>query len=314
MAHHEPIAKAVIADCELGDSAEQLAHEFLDQRPRLLGIAYRMLGTMWDAEDIVADAMVGRWLDRRPGPGAQPGRVPDEMVTRRALDPARSAASPGTLRRRVAARADPHDTVTAGPPRHGRTSRVVSLATLRVMERLTPPERAVFVLTRPSTCPSKHRDDRRRPPHQPGQRRQHLQRARFTSKRRPPVDPESRRTARCSSASSAHSSRRPRRARGRAGERCRRSDGGGKARARPPSDHGGDKVITFFGAAPPPRDRGGAKDRGQRSTRGTPLIRPAGPAAHRRLRGDKIREIRVAIMNPDKLEYLRAQLAAGPTN
>ncbi|HEY1566434.1 MAG TPA: sigma factor, partial [Solirubrobacteraceae bacterium] len=30
---------------------------FLALRPRLLGIAYRLLGSMWDAEDVVADAM-----------------------------------------------------------------------------------------------------------------------------------------------------------------------------------------------------------------------------------------------------------------
>jgi hypothetical protein len=35
--------------------------EFLALRPRLLGIAYRLLGSMWDAEDVVADAME-RWL------------------------------------------------------------------------------------------------------------------------------------------------------------------------------------------------------------------------------------------------------------
>jgi DNA-directed RNA polymerase specialized sigma24 family protein len=34
---------------------------FIALRPRLLGIAYRLLGSMWDAEDVVADAMV-RWL------------------------------------------------------------------------------------------------------------------------------------------------------------------------------------------------------------------------------------------------------------
>ena len=34
---------------------------FIALRPRLLGIAYRLLGSMWDAEDVVADAMVS-WL------------------------------------------------------------------------------------------------------------------------------------------------------------------------------------------------------------------------------------------------------------
>ena len=147
MADPEPIAEAVIAGCELGDSAEQLAHEFLEQRPRLLGIAYRLLGTMWDAEDIVADAMV-RWLavDREqvrepccvPDDDGDPtGAGPASVRSRRPRDATRGewlpepiGTSPSPL--------DPLDTVER------RES--VSLATLRMMEQLTPPERAVFVL------------------------------------------------------------------------------------------------------------------------------------------------------------------------
>ncbi|HEY2191109.1 MAG TPA: sigma factor [Actinomycetospora sp.] len=30
--------------------------EFQQHRPVLLGLAYRLLGSMWDAEDVVADA------------------------------------------------------------------------------------------------------------------------------------------------------------------------------------------------------------------------------------------------------------------
>ena len=35
----------------------ELASVYHSYRPLLFSIAYRMLGTMWDAEDIVADAM-----------------------------------------------------------------------------------------------------------------------------------------------------------------------------------------------------------------------------------------------------------------
>ena len=34
-------------------TADDLAQEFTELRPRLLGIAYRMLGSAWDAEDVV---------------------------------------------------------------------------------------------------------------------------------------------------------------------------------------------------------------------------------------------------------------------
>src|ERR687897_2990174 len=146
MAHREPIAEAVVADRTLGYSAEHLAREFMEQRPRLLGIAYRLLGTMWDAEDIVADAMV-RWLAVDREQVREPAAFLTTMVTRRALDQLRSArvaresytgewlpepigTAPSPL--------DPLDTVER------RES--VSLATLRMMEQLTPPERAVFVL------------------------------------------------------------------------------------------------------------------------------------------------------------------------
>jgi RNA polymerase sigma-70 factor (ECF subfamily) len=38
---------------------------FEESRPQLLGIAYRMVGTMVDAEDIVQDAWL-RWNDAGP--------------------------------------------------------------------------------------------------------------------------------------------------------------------------------------------------------------------------------------------------------
>ncbi len=70
--------------------AEELAREFLEHRPRLLGIAYRMLGSMWDAEDVVEDAMA-RWLDIDRAPIREPAAFLTTMVTRRALDQLRSA-------------------------------------------------------------------------------------------------------------------------------------------------------------------------------------------------------------------------------
>jgi RNA polymerase sigma-70 factor (ECF subfamily) len=35
---------------------DDLAEEFQRHRPRLLGVAYRLLGSAWDAEDVVEEA------------------------------------------------------------------------------------------------------------------------------------------------------------------------------------------------------------------------------------------------------------------
>src|SRR4051794_26274029 len=43
------------------DGPEAAAREFTALRPRLLGIAYRLLGSAWDAEDVVEEAAL-RWL------------------------------------------------------------------------------------------------------------------------------------------------------------------------------------------------------------------------------------------------------------
>ena len=127
-------------------SAGERAHEFMELRPRLVGIAYRMLGTMWDAEDIVADAMV-RWLDVDREQIREPVAYLTTMVTRRALDQLRSAR---VTRERYIGPWLPEPVITnpspLGPLDTVERRESVSLATMRMMERLTPPERGVFVL------------------------------------------------------------------------------------------------------------------------------------------------------------------------
>ena len=79
----EPAAQATT-------SADDLACEFMGFRPRLLGIAYRMLGSAWDAEDVVAEAMV-RWLHVDRPQVREAAGVPDHGRPRLALDQLRSA-------------------------------------------------------------------------------------------------------------------------------------------------------------------------------------------------------------------------------
>jgi RNA polymerase sigma-70 factor (ECF subfamily) len=120
------------------------AEEFEQQRPLLLGIAYRLLGSMWDAEDVVQDAYL-RWM------GTDRGEVRDTrafltvVVSRLALDQLRSA--------RVKREAytgpwlpEPVAGDAFGPLDTAELRDTLSYATMHLMERLTPPERAAFVL------------------------------------------------------------------------------------------------------------------------------------------------------------------------
>ncbi|WP_312018724.1 RNA polymerase sigma factor SigJ [Streptomyces sp. I05A-00742] len=113
-------------------------------RPLLLGIAYRMLGSMWDAEDVVQEAYL-RWARTDPETVRDPRAFLATVVSRLALDQLRSA--------RVTREAyrgewlpEPVATDAAGPLDTAELRDTLAYATLHMMERLTPPERAVFVL------------------------------------------------------------------------------------------------------------------------------------------------------------------------
>src|SRR6185312_8722862 len=71
-------------------AADDGSAAFLELRPRLLGIAYRLLGSMWDAEDVVADAMV-RWLRTDRSQVREPAAFLTTVVSRLALEQLRSA-------------------------------------------------------------------------------------------------------------------------------------------------------------------------------------------------------------------------------
>ncbi|MGH9236131.1 MAG: RNA polymerase sigma factor SigJ [Acidimicrobiales bacterium] len=135
----EPAAQATT-------SADDLAREFMGFRPRLLGIAYRMLGSAWDAEDVVAEAMV-RWLHVDRPQVREPLAYLTTVVTRLALDQLRSARAQREsyvgpwLPEPMATEPSP-----LGPLDTVERRETVSLATLRMMEALTPAERAVLVL------------------------------------------------------------------------------------------------------------------------------------------------------------------------
>lgn len=118
--------------------------DFEEYRPMLLGLAYRLLGSMWDAEDIVQDAWL-RWEATDQSEVREPRAFLVTIVSRLALDQLRSAR----VRREAYTGPwlpEPVPTGEIGPLGTAELRDTVSYATLHLMERLSPPERAVFVL------------------------------------------------------------------------------------------------------------------------------------------------------------------------
>ncbi|MDD7939893.1 RNA polymerase sigma-70 factor [Actinomycetospora lutea] len=118
---------------------------FTEQRPRLFGLAYRMLGSAHDAEDVVQDAWL-RWAghgDTVDNPAAWLTTVVTRLCLNR-LDSARARRETyvGPWLPEPILTTDP----AAGPAATVEERESVSLALLTTLERLTPPERAVYVL------------------------------------------------------------------------------------------------------------------------------------------------------------------------
>lgn len=117
--------------------------EFGAARPRLFGIAYRMLGSAVEAEDVVSD-VAERWLAADRDAIVEPEAWLVTVTTRRALDVARSARLqrvdyPGEWL------PEPIDTTDATAVDVERRE-TLTMGFLLLLERLTPVERAVFVL------------------------------------------------------------------------------------------------------------------------------------------------------------------------
>ena len=126
-------------------SADRAA-TFEIHRPRLAALAYRMLGVRADAEDIVQEAFV-RWEQRLRGDAVRaPDRYLTRLVTHLCVDELRSAR-----RRRETYVGEwlPEPVVTGptGDPAHrAELADSLSMAFLRLLETLSPAERAVFLL------------------------------------------------------------------------------------------------------------------------------------------------------------------------
>jgi RNA polymerase sigma-70 factor (ECF subfamily) len=119
-------------------SGQNAAATFDPLRPRLVRIAYRMLGSVADAEDMVQEAFL-RWLDADRDAVREPEAYLRRVVTRLCLDHLKSARhrretyiGPWLPEPVVEAAEDEIDDVT--------------LPLMMALERLSPLERAAFLL------------------------------------------------------------------------------------------------------------------------------------------------------------------------
>jgi RNA polymerase sigma-70 factor (ECF subfamily) len=128
---------------EADGGLDHAAAVFLDLRPRLFGIAYRMLGSVTEAEDVLQDAWL-RWQKTDRTVVVDPPAFLARTTTRLAINVAQSARARREtyigpwLPEPVDTSADP----TAGAER----GEALELAVLLLLEKLSPTERAAYIL------------------------------------------------------------------------------------------------------------------------------------------------------------------------
>ncbi|RKN22329.1 RNA polymerase sigma-70 factor [Micromonospora musae] len=131
---HEPVGS---------DDLEEAARVFTDVRPRLFGIAYRMLSSASEAEDLVQEVWL-RWQATDRSAVLNPAAFLATTTTRLAINALQSAR-----RRRETYIGpwlpEPVDT-SADPYLGAERGAALEFAALLLMEKLTPNERAAYVL------------------------------------------------------------------------------------------------------------------------------------------------------------------------
>lgn len=127
-------------------AVEVVAEVFENERHRLFGLAYRLLGSASDAEDVLQDAFL-RWAGTDRTNIKEPAAWLRTVVTNLSLNRLTSARQ---KREHYVGTWLPEPVLTSngslGPLETAEQRDSVSLALLVLLEQLTPPERAVFVL------------------------------------------------------------------------------------------------------------------------------------------------------------------------
>ena len=132
------------------DEMLQLADRFEQQRPRLRSVAYRILGSLSDADDAVQDT----WIRLQRTDASQIDNLDGwltTVVSRVALNALRArttrpetVSSPAGMPDPVVSRAD--GTAAPGPEDQALLAEAVGLAMVVVLDTMTPAERVAFVL------------------------------------------------------------------------------------------------------------------------------------------------------------------------
>ena len=125
------------------DSLDEAAKVFVSARPQLFGIAYRLLGSSAEAEDVLQEAWL-RWQRTDRAVVREPKAFLATVTARLAINLAQSAR----VRRETYAGPwlpEPVDT-HADPQLGAERAEALDLAVLFLLERLNPVERAAYVL------------------------------------------------------------------------------------------------------------------------------------------------------------------------
>ena len=125
----------------------EAADAYEELRPRAFAIAYRMLGSVSEAEDVVQEAFLRLYRAEQEGERIEsPRAYVATVVTRLAIDELRSARA---RRETYVGEWLPEPLVAdpeADPARHAEIADSLSLAFLVLLESLSPEQRAVFLL------------------------------------------------------------------------------------------------------------------------------------------------------------------------
>lgn len=131
-------------------SLDGAAATFVDVRPRLFGIAYRMLGVAAEAEDIVQETWL-RWRNTERSTVADPAAFLVLIATRLSLNAAQYARD-----RREAYVGpwlpEPVDT-GADPALGAERCEALDMGVLLLLEKLSPEQRAAYILREAFDCP-----------------------------------------------------------------------------------------------------------------------------------------------------------------
>src|SRR3954447_14576442 len=131
------------------DQQTWLAEQFEAQRPRLRAVAYRMLGSMAEADDAVQDAWL-RLARADPRQVENLGGWLTTVVARLCLDRLRARTArgeePAGIHLPEPIVSAPRTGEAGDPEDEAHLADSVGLAMLVVLERLTPAERLAFVL------------------------------------------------------------------------------------------------------------------------------------------------------------------------